>query len=31
MGRPIGTKGERGIRILVNDEGKVYNAFPYNP
>ncbi|MFI9275275.1 hypothetical protein ACIGXM_31870 [Kitasatospora sp. NPDC052896] len=31
MGRPIGPKGERWIRILANDEGKACNAFPCNP
>jgi hypothetical protein len=30
MGRPVGTKGQTGIRIMVNDEGKVFNCFPVN-
>ncbi|GIF73371.1 RHS repeat domain-containing protein [Asanoa siamensis] len=26
--RPIGTRGQTGIRIMVNEAGKVFNAFP---
>ncbi|WP_189220855.1 MULTISPECIES: RHS repeat domain-containing protein [Streptomyces] len=31
MQRSIGTKGQQGIRIIVTDDGRVINAFPYNP
>ncbi|MEU1287897.1 RHS repeat-associated core domain-containing protein, partial [Kitasatospora sp. NPDC005856] len=30
MKRPIGTKGQQGIRIIVANDGRVINAFPYN-
>ena len=30
MGRSIGTKGQTGIRVMVNDEGRAFNAFPIN-
>lgn len=28
MGKAIGTKGETGIRIMVGNDGKVFNCFP---
>ncbi|MFE3633525.1 hypothetical protein [Streptomyces sp. NPDC059168] len=28
LGRPIGTKGETGIRIMVGEDGVVFNCFP---
>ncbi|WP_369372665.1 hypothetical protein AB1046_04285 [Promicromonospora sp. Populi] len=31
MGRVVGTKGETGIRAIVTDDGRVINAFPFNP
>ncbi|MFH8709320.1 polymorphic toxin-type HINT domain-containing protein [Streptomyces rubrogriseus] len=30
MGRTIGTKGQTGIRIIVANDGRVINAFPFN-
>ncbi|MFG1920166.1 hypothetical protein [Micromonospora sp. NPDC048898] len=31
LGRRVGTRGQEGIRILINDAGKVFNNFPFNP
>lgn len=31
MQRQIGTKGQEGVRIIVTDDGRVINAFPFNP
>ncbi|MFD8494615.1 polymorphic toxin-type HINT domain-containing protein [Amycolatopsis sp. NPDC059657] len=28
MGRPVGTRGEQYIMLCINEEGKVFNAFP---
>lgn len=30
LGRPIGTKDETGIRIIVTGDGRVINNFPIN-
>lgn len=30
MGRTVGTKGQTGIRIIVANDGRVINAFPFN-
>ncbi|WP_416069775.1 polymorphic toxin-type HINT domain-containing protein [Streptomyces sp. AK02-01A] len=30
MGRAVGTKGQTGIRIIVANDGRVINAFPFN-
>jgi Pretoxin HINT domain len=30
MQRTVGTKGQRGIRAIVSDDGRVINAFPFN-
>ncbi|WP_052398283.1 RHS repeat domain-containing protein [Streptomyces sp. NRRL F-5123] len=31
MGRTVGTKGQTGIRVVVANDGRVINAFPFNP
>lgn len=31
MARAIGTKGQTGIRVIVAYDGRVINAFPFNP
>jgi hypothetical protein len=30
-GRPVGTNGQTGIRAIVSNDGRVINAFPFNP
>ncbi|MEU7166929.1 hypothetical protein AB0A70_20175 [Streptomyces morookaense] len=29
--RPVGTKGQTGIRIIVTGDGRVFNTLPFNP
>ncbi|MFG2227392.1 hypothetical protein [Streptomyces sp. NPDC048644] len=31
LGRSIGTKGQKGIRIIVTGDGRVFNTLPFNP
>jgi hypothetical protein len=31
MERVVGSKGESGIRAIVANDGRVINAFPFNP
>ena len=31
MGRAVGTNGQTGIRVIVSNDGRVINAFPFNP
>ncbi|MFP1814092.1 RHS repeat-associated core domain-containing protein, partial [Lonsdalea quercina] len=30
LGRQIGTKGQTRVRVIVGDDGKIWNAFPVN-
>lgn len=30
LGKPIGTKGQTSVRIIVGEDGKIWNAFPVN-
>ena len=30
MGRPVGTKGQTSIRVIIGNDGKIWNAFPVN-
>ncbi|WP_239367145.1 hypothetical protein, partial [Snodgrassella communis] len=30
LGRPIGTKGQTSIRVIIGNDGKIWNAFPVN-
>ncbi|WP_024550140.1 VENN motif pre-toxin domain-containing protein [Siccibacter turicensis] len=30
LGMPIGTKGQTSVRIIVGEDGKIWNAFPVN-
>ncbi|SCC32082.1 hypothetical protein [Gilliamella intestini] len=30
MGRAIGTKGQTSIRLIIGNDGKIWNAFPVN-
>jgi hypothetical protein len=31
LGRAVGTNGQTGIRAIVSNDGRVINAFPFNP
>lgn len=31
FGRPIGTRGETGLRVIVGDDGRIWTAFPVKP
>ncbi|HKS33163.1 MAG TPA: hemagglutinin repeat-containing protein, partial [Enterobacteriaceae bacterium] len=30
FGKPIGTKGQTSVRVIVGEDGKIWNAFPVN-
>ena len=30
LGRPIGTKGQTAVRVVIGEDGMVFNAFPVN-
>lgn len=31
FGRPIGTRGETGLRVVVGNDGRIWTAFPVQP